>query len=93
MRLALHGQFALRRALAAVVIFHHGVRVAVGSGFTAEQRVAYAEDPAAILGKVVTVSYASESASLHRMRPDGGEGGRSLRFPRIKQVFGAERDV
>lgn len=93
MRLALHGQFALRRALAAVVIFHHGVRVAVGSGFTAEQRVAYAEDPAAILGRVVTVSYASESASLHRMRPDGGEGGRSLRFPRVKQVFGAERDV
>lgn len=93
MRLALHGQFALRRALSAVVIFHDGVRVAVGSGFTAEQRVAYAEDPAAILGKVVTVSYASESASLHRMRPDGGEGGRSLRFPRIKQVFGEERDV
>lgn len=92
MRIAVDGQYELRKALASVVIDHRGVAVSVGSGFSAAQRLRYAAHPEELIGCVVTVAYASESASLKRSA-SGGEAALSLRFPRVKAVFGKERDV
>lgn len=64
--------------LASVVIEHKGTPVNVGSGFTMEQRQLYKENPALIVGKVITVRYFEET-----------EGDRpSLRFPSLKVVHG-----
>lgn len=38
-----------------VTILHKGTEVLVGSGFTVEQRIRYAQHPEAILGKEITV--------------------------------------
>ncbi|KAJ9115848.1 hypothetical protein QFC22_004990 [Naganishia vaughanmartiniae] len=84
MRLPVNGAFAEREAMANVWITHKGTRVSVGSGFTAEQRLRYAQDPQAIIGKELTVEYFAESTNTNRR---GVEGGLSLRFPRVKQVW------
>ncbi|KAJ9107693.1 hypothetical protein QFC21_001153 [Naganishia friedmannii] len=90
MRLPVNGVFAEREAMANVWITHKvfgaqiGTRVSVGSGFTADQRLRYAQDPTAIIGKEITVEYFAESTNSNRR---GVEGGLSLRFPRVKQVW------
>ncbi|WVQ75274.1 hypothetical protein IAR50_004887 [Cryptococcus sp. DSM 104548] len=90
MRLAINGQFAERPAMANVWINHKGTKVAVGSGWTAEQRLRYAERPEDIVGKEITVEYFEESERIA-----GNEGrGKSLRFPRVKKVWEeGKRDV
>ncbi|CBQ70598.1 conserved hypothetical protein [Sporisorium reilianum SRZ2] len=103
MRLPIQGRFEERQAMASIQIEHRGTRVSVGSGFTPEQRVEFASDPDRIVGKVVTVEYFDESrtiASAAGMAGQGeaqvgGEGKEvfSLRFPRIKQIWGEGRDV
>jgi len=94
MRLAVDGVFVEYEALAAIWIVHKGVKVSVGSGFTADQRIKFGENPDLIVsrvyaldrkligqvGKEVTVEYFSESASSSRE-------GMSLRFPRVKQIW------
>lgn len=94
MRLGVDGVFREYEALAAIWIIHKGVKVSVGSGFTADQRIKFGEKPDLIVshvvtlgdqligqvGKEVTVEYFSESASSSRE-------GRSLRFPRVKQIW------
>ncbi|SPO21687.1 uncharacterized protein UTRI_01170_B [Ustilago trichophora] len=89
MRLPIDGIFEEREAMASIQIEHRGTKVSVGSGFTPEQRVEFAREPERIVGKVVTVEYFDESKT--------GEEGQnevySLRFPRIKQIWGKERDI
>lgn len=102
MRLPINGRFEERRAMASIQIEHRGTRVSVGSGFTPEQRVEFASDPDRIVGKVVTVEYFDESvtsasgAAVEQGQEDEGATGRevySLRFPRIKQIWGEKRDI
>lgn len=99
MRLPINGQFQEREAMAAIQIEHKGTKVSVGSGFTPEQRVDFARDPKSIVGKVVTVEYFDESTTMpNGSKTEEDEGTRdnkvySLRFPRIKQIWGTERDI
>ncbi|ODN78289.1 hypothetical protein L202_03936 [Cryptococcus amylolentus CBS 6039] len=92
MRLSINGTFAERQAMANVWIEHKGTKVAVGSGWTAEERVRYAERPEEIVGKEITVEFFEES---ERLGADGEkEGGKSLRFPRVKKVWEeGKRDI
>ncbi|OCF31247.1 hypothetical protein I316_07033 [Kwoniella heveanensis BCC8398] len=87
MRLAVNGVFGTYEALSNVWVSHEGHRVSVGSGFTAEQRIRYAKDPEGIVGKMITVEYFSESVAASRAGQGGGDGGKSLRFPRVKMVW------
>lgn len=95
MRLAVNGVYGEYDAMANIWIEHKGVRVSVGIGFTADQRIKFGKNPELIvsstvicysplltrqLGKEVTVEYFSESASSSRE-------GLSLRFPRVKQIW------
>lgn len=102
MRLPINGRFEEREALSAIQIVHKGTRVSVGSGFTSEQRVEFARDPEKIIGKAVTVEYFDESKTFAPSNAKGkrdGDGGEerdevySLRFPRIKHIWGQKRDV
>ncbi|KAL7424834.1 hypothetical protein Q5752_000519 [Cryptotrichosporon argae] len=89
MRLAVDGVFAEHDACANVWVEHDGHPVSVGSGFTADQRLRYARDPSLIVGKQITVQYFGESESSDR-----GQGIKSLRFPRVKQVWeDGRRDI
>ncbi|RXK38888.1 hypothetical protein M231_03837 [Tremella mesenterica] len=87
MRLAVDGVFGEHLACANVWIEHKGTPVSVGSGFSAEQRLAYAKDPELIVGKEITVEYFSESEATDR------PGKMSLRFPRVKAVYDGKRDI
>lgn len=109
MRLPIGGRFEEREALASIQIEHKGTRVSVGSGFTPEQRVEFAKDPRNIVGKVVTVEYFDESKTtagvsnlsgasqqVDEVRDGDAEIRRevySLRFPRLKQIWGDRRDL
>ncbi|PWN47693.1 hypothetical protein IE53DRAFT_371254 [Violaceomyces palustris] len=93
MRLPIQGKYAEREVLSNIWIRHKGVQVSVGSGFTVEQRIRYADQPCSILGKQVTVTYFEETSTTVPERKGGeGRGGEgeeqwSLRFPRIKKVW------
>ncbi|WVQ96360.1 hypothetical protein IAU59_003465 [Kwoniella sp. CBS 9459] len=98
MRLSVNGVYGTYEALSNVWISHEGHRVSVGSGFTADQRIRYAKDsegPDGIVGKMITVEYFSESVAANRNRSKSkskgsvtnGDGGKSLRFPRVKMVW------
>ena len=52
MRLAVDGVFGEYEALAAIWIIHKGVKVSVGSGFTADQRIKFGENPDLIVSRV-----------------------------------------
>ena len=71
--------------LSQVYIIHKGYSVAVGSGFTQEQRIKYHNNPGDIIGKTITVQYFEETKNQ--------EGGISLRFPTVKIVHGEKRDM
>lgn len=99
MRLPISGVFAEHNAMAAIQIIHKGSRVSVGSGFTPDERIYYAQHPEEIVGKAVTVEYFEESTTTANLK-DVESGGSaadsvsySLRFPRIKQIWGKERDI
>lgn len=87
MRLAINDVFDEYEALANIWIEHKGHPVSVGSGFSAEERLRYAEKPEEIVGKTITVEYFSESDAI------GREGTKSLRFPRVKTIWGEKRDL
>ncbi|KAI8065338.1 uncharacterized protein B0P05DRAFT_580904 [Gilbertella persicaria] len=75
-----------KNVLTNVIIEHKGNTVSVGSGFSMQSRIAYAEDPSLIIGKPITVRYFSESFKEN--------GAISLRFPTVKAVYEeGERDV
>ena len=71
--------------LSQVYIMHKGYSVAVGSGFTQEQRIKYYNNPEDIIGKTITVQYFEETKNQ--------EGGISLRFPTVKIVHGEKREM
>jgi DNA ligase-1 len=62
-----------------VNIEHKGYTVSVGSGFSMQSRMSFAEDPSRIIGKPITVRYFSESIKEN--------GAISLRFPSVKAVY------
>ncbi|KNE65916.1 hypothetical protein AMAG_09880 [Allomyces macrogynus ATCC 38327] len=72
------GPIAYARAL---LIQNGGVQVAVGTGKSLEQRLAWGKDPSLVMGKTITVQYFEETK-------DG-----SLRFPSLKAVYDDERDT
>ena len=62
-----------------VIIEHKGHNVSVGSGFSVNERRMFANNPALIIGKEITVQYFEESTNR--------DGGISLRFPTVKKVW------
>lgn len=66
-------------ALEHVGIDYKGRRVWVGSGFTWEQRLVYANQPQALLGKQITVKHYGETTDK--------TGQFSLRHPSVKQLW------
>jgi DNA ligase-1 len=83
-RIIREGQEVLMPMLAQVYITHKGNEVAVGSGFSQEQRIKYEANPELIIGKTITVQYFEESQNK--------EGLYSLRFPVIKHIYESTRD-
>ncbi|KAI8333385.1 hypothetical protein BC941DRAFT_434578 [Chlamydoabsidia padenii] len=73
-----------KRVMTNVIINHKGNDVGVGSGFSMQSRLDYANNPDLILGKLITVQYFSESL--------GDSGNLSLRFPSVKAVYENGRD-
>ncbi len=69
--------------LAQVWIEHKGFEVAVGSGWTQQQRRHYQEYPEELVGKIITVKYFEETTNK--------DGRISLRFPTVKSVHGETR--
>ena len=67
-----------------VLIEHKGHKVSVGSGFSLQERQDFKENPAKIVGKVMTVQYFEETTNK--------EGGTSLRFP-VKKALYKKRDI
>lgn len=69
-----------------VNIEHKGNTVSVGTGFSMQNRILYAQDPSLIVGKTITVRYFSESKKEN--------GAVSLRFPTVKAIYeNGGRDV
>lgn len=65
---------------------HKGYTVSVGTGFSIQNRISYAENPNLIIGKTITVRYFSETKKEN--------GSLSLRFPTVKAVYEeGKRDV
>jgi len=69
--------------LSQVWIEHKGHIVKVGSGFTQDQRLEYMDG--SIVGKTITVQYFEETKN--------DKGGISLRFPTVKHIYEAKRDM
>lgn len=78
------GKEVVMPMLAQIYITHKGNEVAVGSGFTQEQRIRYQKYPNEIIGKTVTVQYFEESQNK--------SGLYSLRFPVLKHIYEGERN-
>ena len=70
--------------LAQVWVEHKGFEVAVGSGWSQEQRMHYQKFPDQLIGKTITVKYFEETKNQN--------GGTSLRFPTLKFVHGETRE-
>jgi DNA ligase-1 len=82
MRVVRFGREDYITMLSQVYIKHKGHRVAVGSGFSQEQRIKYTTEE--IIGKTITVQYFEETTN--------DKGGISLRFPTVKHIYGTVRD-
>ncbi|KAG0032966.1 hypothetical protein BGZ82_006307 [Podila clonocystis] len=102
MRLPFQGDFQERdQVLTSVVILHRGHRVGVGSGFSAEDRIRFGQDPSLIIGKTITVQYFEESKTTSNTSASGSNGQDSgvavrnvdedtvwsLRFPTVKAIY------
>lgn len=71
--------------LGAVIIDYKGFDVAVGSGFSMEERNEFFKNPEKIIGKLITVKYFEETKDK--------KGNLSLRFPTFKTIVGARREI
>ena len=60
-RIVENGTEVKKRLLSQVFIEHKGNRVAVGSGFSKEQRKYYKDNPDELVGKTITVQYFEET--------------------------------
>jgi len=83
-RVIREGKEVVMPMLAQAYITHKGHEVAVGSGWSQEQRIRYEANPEELIGKTITVQYFEETMNQ--------EGGISLRFPTVKHVFENGRD-
>jgi len=79
------GKEVVMPMLAQAYITHKGYEVAVGSGWSQEQRIRYEANPDQLIGKTITVQYFEETKNQ--------EGGLSLRFPTVKHVYETGRNV
>ena len=79
------GKEVVMPMLAQAYITHKGYEVAVGSGWSQEQRIRYEANPEQLIGKTITVQYFEETKNQ--------EGGLSLRFPTVKHVYETGRNV
>jgi len=79
-----NGKEVKQKMLSQVFIEHKGNKVAVGSGFSQEQRIKFHNDPSLIVGKLITCQYFEESQNQN--------GEWSLRFPVIKHIYDGERN-
>jgi len=79
------GKEVVMPMLAQAYIWHKGHEVAVGSGWSQEQRIRYEANPQELIGKTITVQYFEETINQ--------EGGLSLRFPTVKHVFKNGRNI
>lgn len=85
MRMVEGGRQVVRNVLANVVIDYKGNRVSVGSGFSRQQRIYYAEHPEELVGHTITVKYFEETTNQ--------KGGASMRFPTVKCIYDSEGRV
>lgn len=72
--------------MTAVVIKYKGNNVAVGSGFSAKERIEYMNTPDLIIGKIIKVRYFEETSNQEN-------DNLSLRFPTFKGIIGIKRDT
>ena len=79
MRFNENGKQVTRNVLTNVTIDYKGNKVGVGSGFSKQERVHYAEHPEDIVGHIITVKYFEETTNQ--------KGGASMRFPTVKCVY------
>jgi DNA ligase-1 len=86
MRFFEDGKDVERETMAAVIIYHKGYEVKVGSGFSKSEREVYYNDPDKIVGKEITVQYFEETTNQK-------DSSISLRFPTFKCLHGMERVV
>jgi len=84
-RIIREGKEVLMPMLAQAYIMHKGNEVAVGSGWSQEQRIRYEAKPQDLIGKTITVQYFEESKNKN--------GELSLRFPTVKYVYENGRNV
>lgn len=84
-RVIRNGREVVMPMLANVIIEHKGYKVAVGSGWSQEQRIKYQANPELLMGKTITVQYFEETKNH--------DGGISLRFPTVKHVYENGRNV
>jgi len=82
MRMVEGGKQVVRNVLANVIIDYKGNRVSVGSGFSRQQRIHYAEHPEELIGRTITVKYFEETTNQ--------KGGASMRFPTVKCIYDKE---
>lgn len=78
-RIVRDGREIVVKMMAHVWIEHKGNRVAVGSGWSQEDRIRYHACPNDIIGKTITVKYFEETTNQ--------DGNVSLRFPTVKHVL------
>lgn len=81
----LNGKEIRVKALSAAVILHKKSRVGVGSGWTQAEAIHYAKHPEELIGKTITVQYFEETQN--------DKGGYGLRFPVVKCIHGATREL
>lgn len=84
-RIIKEGKEVLVPMLAQAYITHKGHEVAIGSGWSQEQRIKYEANPQELIGKTITVQYFEETTNK--------KGETSLRFPTVKHVYEQGRDV
>jgi DNA ligase-1 len=84
-RVIREGKEVVMPMMAQAYIEHKGYKVAVGSGWSQDQRIKYQANPKEIIGKTITVQYFEETKNQ--------DGELSLRFPTMKHVFENGRNV
>lgn len=71
--------------LAAVSIDYNGYNVKVGSGWSFDERIYYKNNPNELIGKMMCVQYFEATENQN--------GGKSLRFPIKKHIYGEKRTL
>ena len=81
-----NGKYKKVMGLTNVIFKYKDNDVAVGSGFSASERISFMEDPSLIVGKLIRVRFFEESTNQNNDKV-------SLRFPTFKGIMGDTRDT